>query len=185
MGRSVLCPYMCVNVFLPKMCVGSMSSCVLQCSSLFSTVFSLFFFFLLGNPIVPLFCSLAAVLCCFKSICWWQICDFCKVVLFSGLACLITPPPTLPIHFPPARFFSLHSPSFALSPHFICLCNIMNGCILHLDIAGTELRINLFACLQNKQNALSTHHVNVALKRIHSEFTTIAYVTPRILDALG
>lgn len=57
-----------------------------------------------------------------KSICWWQICDFCGSCTFFGLTCLIVPKFT---------FFTL--------AHLIVYCSLAP----RVANANTELQINL------------------------------------------
>lgn len=101
--------------------VGSVRSCAIHC---------LVPFFSLGIPLCHFF-SVAQYFVAFESICSWQICDFfCDVVYFFRA------------HLSYNLFFPAHSASSSYS-HFMCLCNIMNGCTLHLVFPPTLNSLSL------------------------------------------
>lgn len=115
----------CVYVFVCRKIVGSVSSCAPVQSIVW------YHFFFAWNPIVPLF-QCCPVLCCFRKhlLLANMRFFFCDVVYFFRA------------HLSYNLFFPAHSASSS-NTHFMCLCNIMNGCTLHLVLPPTLNSLSL------------------------------------------
>lgn len=124
-GSNTLCSHVCMCSCAEKSL--EVWAHVLQCNAIHCLVP----FFFAWNPIVPLF-QCCPVLCCFRKHLLLANMRFfsCDVVYFFRA------------HLSYNLFFPAHSASSS-NTHFMCLCNIMNGCTLHLVLPPTLNSLSL------------------------------------------